>query len=187
MAFAKGRFIGRAACLAAGLLLATSALAFGATFTGTTGPDQITGTDENDQISSGFGNDTVNAGFGNDLVKTAAGADVVDAGTRSVDFTTNGFSCDRAFFTAVDDDVVYGGGGPDTLTGGCFNDDVFDHPTAYGDYDALYGQGGSDTIHVDDVVDGASDTADGGRGHDVCYGNADDAFLSCEEIHVVPY
>jgi Ca2+-binding RTX toxin-like protein len=162
--------------------LATVALAD--TFTGTSGPDTISGTDGNDTITSGRGNDNVFAGVGSDSVSLGAGADSADASLPIHPFGNNLFAeCQN------DDDTVSGQGGPDTLDGGV-SFRCFELNAESSDHDSLNGAGGADTINVIDSPsdpfdsDGAgSDVANGGRGNDICRGDFDDVFLSCEHIN----
>jgi hypothetical protein len=79
-------------------------------------------------------------------------------------------------FESNRDDTIYGRGGSDYL-----NADIF---IGIGDKDQAYGGRGEDSVDVDD--NDGRDTANGGRGGDLCYGDPHDKFVSCEEIVTNP-
>jgi Ca2+-binding RTX toxin-like protein len=74
------------------------------------------------------------------------------------------------------DDTIYGRGGTDYIKAGVF--------IGIGDRDVAYGNAGHDSIDVDDG-DG-KDTAKGGNGDDICYGDPHDEFIGCEEVRINP-
>jgi Ca2+-binding RTX toxin-like protein len=173
-----------ASVVALALGLATVAVA--ATFTGTSGPDQISATDENDTISTGRGNDTVFAGLGSDSVSLGAGADLADVSSPVEALFLNPDALEHC---RNDDDTANGQGGSDNLRGGVNHDCQEFADAATVDHDTLNGSGGADTIDVKDAfgccseINTGSDVANGGRGNDTCYGDQNDQFISCEHVN----
>ncbi|MFL5128344.1 MAG: cadherin-like domain-containing protein [Microvirga sp.] len=89
-------------------------------------------------------------------------------------------SFDKAFTITINDTspVIVGGGGPDTLTGGAFNDTI----NGAGGDDVLIGGGGNDYVTSGDGNDKAfgeagNDTLLGADGNDYLNGGADDDLI----------
>ena len=115
---------------------------------GDDGDDTITGGIGNDTVSGGAGADLIDGGLGNDAISYAVGGDTVDGGEG--DDTIRG-----GFFQGVDDAVLTGGDGNDSIV-------------LYGANDTVYGGADNDTI----VADSGSELLDGGSGDDLIYSSS---------------
>lgn len=126
------------------------------------------------------GNNTISTGVGNDTIITGSGNDLIVAG--------------EPYYTAdnlKDHDLVFAGGGNDTVEGWAGNDTLFgeagndvlwggignDYLDGGADADLLYGEAGNDTLlggSGNDTLWGGADQdyLDGGAGDDLLYGDA---------------
>jgi Ca2+-binding RTX toxin-like protein len=86
--------------------------------------------------------------------------------------TIEGTDQGEVLFESNRNDTIYGRGGSDYINAAVF--------IGIGDRDVVYGNKGGDKLDVDDG-DG-KDTANGGNGHDTCYGDPNDAYIGCETI-----
>lgn len=129
-------------------------------FWGNGGDDTITGMGGDDFADGGIGNDVIDGGAGDDVLIGGPGAD--DGALPDRDYSVLGVPQDSDPYD--DRDVIHGGAGNDTISGG-------------DDNDTLFGDEGADTIDGgidDDTIDGGSgnDTIIGGEGADDIQGGA---------------
>ena len=152
------------------------------------GNDTIFGLGGNDTIEAGGGDDHIDGGSGSDTIDGGLGLDTIDYsdwsgpirirhtgyatdtnGVGTVEelgpdgtlLSTDRFSGIENFIGSASNDLIYGGGGNNSIWGGAGNDRI---NGANGD-DRLYGGAGNDLI---DVANG-NDYADGGDGVDALF------------------
>ena len=109
-------------------------------FYGGKGNDFIDGRGGDDTLSGGEGDDSILGGAGSDLIHGDAGDDVIDASGPNDQAIDHGLDAPGSIFDIAPDanpdddkDVVYGGGGNDSITTG-------------DDADSVYGGSGNDMI-----------------------------------------
>jgi Ca2+-binding RTX toxin-like protein len=152
--------------------------------------ETIKGLDGDDIIFAGVGNDTVEGGDGNDFVNGGDGDDVLMGDGGNSGKEEYHYEYNRPYYSAqwnnykdillpeieTSHDLIFGGGGNDTIGGGFGND------TLYGDSgnDVINGDTGDDNIEGGSGNDTITDTSsyaiiDGGSGDDkVISGNFQD-------------
>ncbi|MGI9332597.1 MAG: LamG-like jellyroll fold domain-containing protein, partial [Gammaproteobacteria bacterium] len=149
------------------------------TIFGGTGDDEIHGQGGDDVIDARAGDDDIFSGLGNDTITAGLGSDDVIAGPDTI----------NALEGETDDDIVYGGTGPDGDAGeiGSSNTLILGagDDMAWGDFgqDLIQGDLGADEIRGlagnDDIQGNADDdTIFGGEGDDVIVGGRGD-----DEVH----
>jgi Ca2+-binding RTX toxin-like protein len=146
---------------------------------GGAGKDTLRGGAGDDVLYGGDGDDTFNAGTASDGADTfngGAGNDTVDysARTNAVTVTNDGTATSGETLetdtVATDVEIIKGGAGNDTLTGGANADTIYGGPgndtiAGGGGADILYGDAGNDTFDQGATTDGG-DTLNGGAGID---------------------
>lgn len=147
--------------------------------------DSITGTVADDHIDGGLGHDTINGGDGNDILYGNAGDDRIYGGWGG-DYLDGGLGADyldggwlkiyswtAGYVYDLSTNIIFGGGGSDTIKGGYGNDqlhggDGADLVYGYEGKDMITGGAGDDELYGGNVLDneGGGDTIDGGTGND---------------------
>lgn len=145
------------------------------------GADYIDAGEGNNSVDGGAGNDTILAGAGNDLLVGGAGNDSINAGGGD-NTIRGGDGADTLIVTAGNNliyggdssadlrDVIYGGGGNDTIDAGYGNDSV----SGGAGQDSLLGNFGADTLIGND----GNDTLSGGPGSDLLCGGPGSDYLN---------
>jgi Ca2+-binding RTX toxin-like protein len=123
------------------------------------------------------GNDYLDGGHGNDVLYGGLGADEIHGGTGSDSIFGSDYCTETGMWGfwglySSDPQVACSvGDGGDTMYGGAGNDWIWDS-------------------NSDQHADGVADYIDGGanstNGVDTCTGGAEDTFVNCETVHVVP-
>ena len=185
--------------LAALLFVAVTSVAAAALIAGTGGDDVLAGTTGDDSIYGRDGNDSLNGGAGTDDLDGGRGADDLRGGTGTDSASYGG----RAAAVAVtlnekaddgepgegdnvrrDVEAVYGGSGPDSLTGNSSGNTLDgqggnDKLTGGKGLDFLFGGAGDDVIDSRDRA--GTDVVDCGPGNDRVLAERGDETKSCEE------
>ena len=155
---------------------------------GLSGNDTLFGLGGNDTIDGGGGDDIIDGGSGSDTIDGGLGIDTIDysgwsgpirirptgystdtngvgtveeLGADGTLLSTDSFSGIENFIGSAWNDLIYGGGGHNSIWGGAGNDRI----NGNNGNDRLYGGAGNDLI---DIANG-NDHADGGEGIDTLF------------------
>ncbi len=156
---------------------------------GSVGNDSISGGNDNDQLIGNAGDDFMFGNAGDDTSIAAAVADGADFFEGSVGLDTMSYE-GRALQVVVTINNVANDGGlgegddirldVENVSGGSGND-ILNATSFQAEPNKLKGNGGADILNTRDAPVLAGDIADGGSSTDVCFTDADDIRVSCEQ------
>ncbi|MET3664707.1 hypothetical protein [Caulobacter sp. 1776] len=141
---------------------------------GTSGEDIIRGGAGDDYLYGSPGNDTFDGGDGRDLAifissPQAVRVDLAISGPQSTGEGSDTFTSIESLLGSAYNDVLYGDGGSNSISGYDGNDDL----DGRGGDDGIGGDAGNDIIHGG----AGNDNLNGGSGNDFVYGDAGDDMI----------